>query len=288
MNPTETTPSTHPTISIERGVEILQKLYDTAAEYLVKYGFDVLGGLIILFVGFKLADWVSKLLASFCQQKKLDIILTRFLTGIVRIIIIVFAVLMAVEKFGVTISPLIASVSALIFGASFAIQAPLSNFAAGLVVILTRPFAVGNTISVQGVSGVVHEVKLPCTVLINQDGERITIPNKEIVGQILSNSAENRIVETRVGISYKNDPSKAIQVLTNTLAKHPKVAKTPPPQIGIEAFADSSINIGLRYWAPTMEYYVTLYSVNLEIHKALKEADITIPYPQREVRTLTS
>lgn len=267
-------------------MDTLHKVYALIVEYLVKYGFQVLGGVIIFFVGYKIAEWVSRLLVETCQKKNIDVTLTKFMAGIVRAVILVFVALMAVEKFGVTISPFIASVSALIFGASFAIQAPLSNYAAGLMIILTRPFVVGNTISVHNVSGIVHEVKLPCTVLVTGDGEKITIPNKEIVGQILYNSADYKLVERTVGIGYDNDPETAIRVIEDTLKKSSKVASKPVPQIGLDTFGDSSINIGLRYWVPTKEYYHAMHEVNLAVYRSLKDARITIPYPQREIRFL--
>lgn len=267
---------------------MFQTIYETAAEYLVKYGFQVLGGLIILAVGFKLASWAARMFQSFCEKKHMDVTLAKFLSGILRIVILVFVVMMSVEKFGITINPLIAAASAAIFGASFAIQAPLSNYAAGLMVILTRPFVVGNNISVQGVSGIVHEVKLPCTVLITEDGEKITIPNKEIVGQILYNSAEYKIIEKSIGISYGANTESAIRVIENAIKSHPRVSPTHAAQVGIEGFADSAITIGMRYWVPSKEYYQTLHSVNLKVFNALKEAKINIPYPQHEVRFLNS
>ena len=272
---------------IQEGMQTVQKIWESAAEYLVKYGFQVLGGLIILFVGFKVANWAARFFIRFGQKKKFDVTLTQFLAGALRITILVFVVLMAIEKFGVTISPLIAAAGALIFGASFAIQAPLSNYAAGLMVILTRPFVVGDTVKIKDVSGVVHEVKLPCTVLVTGDGEKITIPNKDIVGEILYNSAGNKVVEKNVGISYADDPQKATDVIREALKKLPKVCQDPTPQIGIETFGDSSINIGMRYWVPTKEYYHMLYAANLAVYRALMEAGITIPYPQREIRVLS-
>ena len=273
--------------SVNKGVSIIHKVAEMAAEYLVKYGFQVLGGIIIILVGLKIADWVAKMFIGFCEKKNLDITLTKFLAGIIKVLILVFVVIIALEKFGITISPLIASISALIFGASFALQAPLSNYAAGLTVILTRPFVVGNTISVKNVSGVVEEVKLACTILVTEDGDHITIPNKEIVGQILWNSKAHKVVEITIGISYDSDPEKAVKVIQDTLKKFPKVAQTPPPQIGIQAFGDSLINVGLRYWVPTKEYYQVLYSVNLGIYKALKEAKVAIPFPRRDLHIIS-
>jgi small conductance mechanosensitive channel len=273
---------------IQEWIQMAQNLGQMAVEYLVKYGFQVLGGLIILFIGFKLANWAAHLFIAFGAKKKFDITLTKFLSNIIRGVILVFVVLMAVEKFGVTINPLIAAASAMIFGASFALQAPLSNYAAGLMVILTRPFVVGNTIQVKGVCGIVEEVKLPCTVLVTEDGERITIPNKEIVGEILYNSAANKVVEKSVGVSYSDDPQKAVDVIREALKRLPRVCQSPAPQIGIESFGDSAINIGLRYWVPTQEYYHVLYEANLAVFRALQQSKITIPFPQQEVRMLNN
>ncbi len=269
---------------LAQGMQMIETLKITAIEFLVKYGFQVLGGIIILFIGFKLSQWVGGVFIKFCQNRKLDITLTKFLAGLIKALIMVFVILMAMDKFGITISPLIATVSALIFGASFALQAPLSNYAAGLTVILTRPFVVGNTITVKGVSGVVEEVKLPNTILSTGDGDLITVPNKEIVGEILFNSAANKVVERIVGISYSDDPALAVKSVREALSRLSAVAKKPEPQIGIDSFGDSAINIGMRYWVPTREYYPSLYAANLAVYNALKAARVSIPFPQLEVR----
>jgi small conductance mechanosensitive channel len=212
--------------------------------------------------------------------------MTAFLSGVVKIIVFMFAVLIALDKFGITISPFIATLSAMIFGASFALQAPLSNYAAGLTIIFTRPFVVGNTITIKGYNGVVEEVKLPSTILSTGDGEKITIPNKDIVGEVIINSMENKVTETTIGISYGDDPEAAIRLIRKTLTQFPQILKTPEPQIGVDNFGDSSILIGVRYWAPTKLQLVTKHAANLAIYYALKQAKITIPFPQREVRLL--
>lgn len=175
---------------------------------------------------------------------------------------------------------------ALAFGASFAIQGPLSNYGAGLSIILSRPFVVGNTINVAGVSGIVQEVKLACTILKDEDGVRITIPNKEIVGQILQNSQANKIVEGSVGVSYGDDPVKAIQTVLQAIESFPEVCKGPAPQVGIVEFGDSSVNVGYRYWIPTAKYFQLMVAINLAIYKGIQQGGLTIPFPQREVRML--
>ncbi|MBN2232100.1 MAG: mechanosensitive ion channel family protein [Deltaproteobacteria bacterium] len=261
----------------------LQKLTETLIEYVVKYAFQVLGALIILIVGYFVARAVGRLIVRLCQRHDMDVTLTRFFSNITRFVVLVFVVIIAMGKFGISIAPFIAALGALAFGSSFAFQGPLSNFGAGLTIILTRPFVVGNTLAVLGVSGLVDEITLTSTILITEDGEKITIPNKHIVGEIITNSFENRIVETSIGISYADDPERAVALIATVLASFEQVAAEPAPQIGIEEFADSAISIGMRYWVPTTSYFQTLYAVNQAVYTALKGAGITIPFPQQDI-----
>jgi small conductance mechanosensitive channel len=265
----------------------IQKFIDMGIEFGVNYGFQVIGAIVILILGMTLASWVAKLILSVMQKKNIDITLSKFLAGMVKILIISFAVIIALGKFGITIAPFIAALGALAFGASFALQGPLSNYGAGLVIIMTRPFTVGNTIAVAGVSGVVEEIKLATTLLTDEEGELITIPNKSIIGEILQNSRENKIVQGSIGISYDSDPDRAISAIKSVLVANKEVNTENDPIVGIENFGDSSINIGFRYWVPTTKYYNMSYVVNLSVFKALKENDIDIPFPQREIKILS-
>jgi len=160
-----------------------------------------------------------------------------------------------------------------------ALQGLLSNFGAGVSIIATRPFVVGNTITIQGYTGVVKIIKLAYTVLETEDKEQITIPNKHIVGEILCNSFEYTIVEMSVGIEYDSDPKKAITIISEVLEGFEEISKEVKAQVGIKEFADASINIELRYWALTQQYNEVQYKVNLAVFEALKENNITIPFP---------
>jgi small conductance mechanosensitive channel len=180
-------------------------------------------------------------------------------------------------------TPFIAAVGAVAFGSSLAMAGLLSNYGAGLSIIITRPFVVNDTIKIQGVSGVVEEVGLAATRLSTEDGELITIPNKHIVGEILINSFENKVVEASIGISYDDDAQKAIDTIKAALQKIPEIVVEPAPQIGIAEFADSSVNIGMRYWVPTKQYFQTLYQANLAVYNALEQSGITIPFPRRDI-----
>lgn len=261
----------------------IQQIVNMVIDFCVRYSFQILGALIILSIGIYVANWLSRLIVRMCEKKGMDVTLTIFLGRIVKLLIMVFVVIMAMGKFGFTVAPLIAALGAVAFGASFALQGPLSNYGAGLVIIITRPFVVGDTISIEGVNGVVEEVTLATTILSSEDGEKITIPNKQIVGEILINSFENKVVESSVGISYDDDPEEAIAIVREVLASFSKIVMEPSPQIGIAEYADSSINLGMRYWVPTKSYFETMYAVNLSVYKKFKEAGVTIPFPQRDV-----
>ncbi len=268
-------------------IKTVQKMINIVIDFLVNYSFQVVGAIIVLVIGVLVARAVSSFLLKLFEKKEFDVTLSKFIAATVKGIILGFAFIVAIGKFGITIAPFIAALAAMAFGASFAIQGPLANYGAGLVIILTRPFVVGNTIKVSNVSGIVDEVKLGATILTDEDGVKITIPNKHIVGEIIHNSKERKIVEEMVGISYDSDPEKAIQIIKETLETFEDISKEPPPQIGIQEFGDSSINIGLRYWIPTDKYFKILYQVNLSIYKHLKENNIEIPFPQRDVHIVS-
>ena len=272
---------------MEKEVTALQKFINTAVEFLTNYSFQVLGAIIVLIVGHFIGRWVQGIVLKLCETKKIDITLSKFLAGCAKMAVLAFAILIALGKFGITITPLIAMIGAGAFGASMALQGPLSNYGAGLSIILGHPFVVGDTVTVTGQSGIVQEVTLSSTILTDEDGVRITIPNKHIVGEIIHNSFKYKIVENMIGISYSDDPEKATQVIQKTIAGFKEVAETPRPQVGLQEFGDSSINIGCRYWIPTTKYFQTLCAINLAIHKALAAANITIPYPQSEVRIIS-
>ena len=194
--------------------------------------------------------------------------------------------IIALGKLGISVTPFLAAVGALSLGAGLAVQGLLSNYGAGLNFIITRPFVVGDTISVHGVTGQVKEVHLAYTVLSNEDDIEITIPNKHIVGEIIHNSFNNTLAELSIGIGYGEDPQKAIELILKTITSMDEVTNDQQPQVGIESFGDSSVNIGIRAWLPTQQYYQLLFKMNQAIFKALKDADVEIPFPQREVTIL--
>jgi small conductance mechanosensitive channel len=271
---------------VEQELQQAQAIYKMVTEFFVTYSFQILGAVIIIVVGILVGRKVGNLAFKLCERKELDITLSRFLASFVKLTIIVMAAVIALGKVGISVTPFVAAIGAVSLGAGLAVQGLLSNYSAGLNIIVTRPFVVGDTIRVQGVAGQVQEVHLAYTILTDEDAVTISIPNKHIVGEIIHNSAADTLAEETVGIAYGSDTDKAISVIRQALEETAGVSRERAPMVGIEDFADSSINIGIRFWAPTKQYFETRYRANDAIFKALAEADITIPFPQREVRML--
>ena len=272
---------------VQQELQTLSKFYEIVLDFVVNYSFQVVGALLILAVGALVSRWVARLLLDTCEKRNVDVTLSKFLASVVRILIFALFVIISLGKFGITLAPFIAAIGAVFFGASLAMQGLLSNYAAGLTLILARYFKVGDTITVQGVSGVVDEIRLAMTFLSTEDGEVITIPNKLIVGEILQNSFEFKVVEMVIGIDYGDDPALAKSVIEKVLASRDDVAEEPRPQVGVDNFAESSIDVGFRYWVPMKSYYQSRYGANLAVFESLKTAGISIPFPRRDVTLLS-
>ena len=272
---------------MEQELQQAQAIYQLITEFFINYSFQILGAIIVFIIGVIVAKKISEFVFKLCERKNIDITLSRFIASTTKIIIIVMVGIIAMGKIGISVTPFVAAIGAMSLGAGLAMQGLLSNYGAGLNIILARPFVVGDTIRIQGVAGQVKEVHLAFTLLVDEDDVEITIPNKHIVGEIIQNSHEDTLAEETIGIAYDSDTDKAISIIQDALEKTENISTKRKPLVGIEDFADSSINIGIRFWAPTSKYFETRYRANTEIYSALQAANIPIPFPQREVRLLS-
>ncbi|WP_076415630.1 mechanosensitive ion channel family protein [Shewanella sp. UCD-KL12] len=272
-----------PEEQLQQELEQLQNVYTLITEFLVQYSFRLVGALFIFLLGLWIAAKVSNLVTRQFDKHNIDVTLSSFVSNLVRILIIIMVAIIALGKLGISITPMVAAIGAASLGAGLAIQGMLSNYAAGITIIVTRPFVIGNTITVKEVTGVVQDIFLGMTVLTNEEGEQINIPNKHIVGEVLHNSFANKLVETKFNINYQADPEQVTALATQLLTDSPKVYQEKGIHVGINGFNSVGIEIGVRYWVPTESYYQDKYHTNLTIFKALKDAGIEIPCPVREV-----
>lgn len=265
------------------GLETTKKLVDMVVEFLVKYSFQVLGGIVILVIGHFISKIAGRILGQLLEKHKIDVTISKFIIQMIKIVVIAFAVLIALGNFGITILPFIAGLSVAGFGLSFALQGPLSNYAAGVTLIFTKPFKVGDIIEVTDAMGEVADMTLARTQLKTVDGTIIFIPNKQIVGEVIHNYTDFKKLDIKVGVSYESDVEKAIEILKNIVRKNNRVAEKPEPKIGILEFADSSINIYARIWCKQADYWDLMFDINKAIRDEFKNRGITIPFPQRDI-----
>ncbi|UTA47840.1 mechanosensitive ion channel family protein [Simiduia sp. 21SJ11W-1] len=265
----------------------VSEIYQLIAEFLVAYSFQLLGALIIFIAGWIVAGKVAALVQRLCEARDIDVTLSRFIGSTAKMVLLLMVAIMALGQLGISVTPFVAAVGALTFGLSLAAQGLVSNYGAGVNIIIGRPFVVGDTISVCGVSGQVTDVRLGQTRLINEDKVTITIPNKHIIGEILHNSHAHTLVEAQVGVAYGCDMSLALSTIEQAIRATDGVAEGAPV-VGIENFGDSSVNVGYRYKVATEKLFQTKFAVNKAIFDGLKAAAIEIPFPQREVKLTQS
>lgn len=272
-----------PTNLLKEEIDQVANIYNIIIEFFTNYSFQLVGALIIFIIGYMLAGKISAWVLKLCLRHKLDVTLSQFLSNTSKMLIVVMITIVALGKLGISVTPFIAAIGAISLGAGLALQGLLANYAAGFNIILIRPFVVGDTITVHGVTGVVEEVLLAYTLLKNEDDVTITIPNKHIVGEILHNSQHDSLLELKVGISYNHNPLEVVELLKETMLSLDIIRENRKLQVGIDEFSDSAITLAIRLWTPTVNLYATKYKAYASIYSALDEANIHIPFPQRDV-----
>jgi small conductance mechanosensitive channel len=198
-----------------------------------------------------------------------------------------FAVI-ALGKFGISITPFVAALGAFALGAGLAMQGIVSNYGASLSIRLHAGVRRRQHLDRAGVSGVVEQIRLPYTILVTEDGEQLMIPNREIIGQILENSFAVRLVETRILLHRATDPLNSIDVLAAELGGLDELASEPSAQIGIDELTENGVRLSIRCWVPTRQYFQAKFRVNAHIYRTLQSAPIELGTPLQDVRLLAA
>lgn len=267
-------------------IQQLLALKDQLILFFVTNGLKWLVALLIVVAGCWTAKRAGNLIFKLCAQHSVDITLSRFFAGFSKVVLIGFAVIIALSKAEIEITPFIALLGASAFGLSLAVQGPISNYGAGVVLVLTRPFKVGDTLTLNQLTGRVDCVNLGNIQLLNEDEERITIPNRQVLGEVFTNSYDCTLLSLSVGIDYNADPQQAISCIRTAIESLSSGDSPRAAAIGIDSFGDSSINIGYRVYAATHQLHATRHAVNLAVYQALQAAEINIPLPQRDVHLI--
>ncbi len=265
--------------------ETVQQALDSAIPLITTYGIRVIGAVLILIIGRILAGIIGKLVGKALVRAKVEVSLRHFLVTLVRIAVLVFSVIAALAKFGVNTTSFVAVLGAAGFAVGLALQGSLSNFAAGIMLIMFKPIKVGDLVQTCGYRGFVEEISLFVTVMNTPDHQRIIIPNGKLTSDVINNVNGNglRRVDLTAGISYGDDMNLAKKLCMDILESHPHVLQDPAPQVAVAEMADSSVNLVVRPWCHPDHYWAVHFDVTQSIKEAFDAHGITIPFPQREV-----
>lgn len=266
----------------------IAKLKETLIDFVVRYGFQAAGAVIILIAGLIVAKFVGKLVGEQLDKRKVDPPVRSLVVRGVRLVIMAITGVIALSKFGVDILPLIAGLGVIGVGVGLAMQGVLSNVVAGLTIIFTKPFRIGEYIEIVGVQGQVHEIELFSTTLIHSDFSRVIIPNRRIVGEILHNYGQIRQLALNVGVAYNSDLEKVREIVRRALDDNARVLKEPKPNIGIAMLDDSAVVVSVAPWVNVPDVGPAQGEIYQSIVERFRQAGVEIPLPQREVRMLAA
>lgn len=254
---------------------------------IMEYGSRVLLAIITLAIGWWLINKVTQKLGGLLALRNADLALQGFISSLANIILKVLLIVSVASMIGVETTSFVAAIGAAGLAIGLALQGSLANFAGGVLILLFRPFRIGDWIEAQGVSGTVDSIQIFHTVLRTGDNKTIIVPNGNLSNGIITNTNRQptRKVVFDVGVDYEADLQKAREVLLD-LAKDERVLAEPAPQAVISTLGDSSITVSLRVWVKTADYWDVMFMFNEQSRDRLKTAGIDIPFPQRVIRVV--
>ena len=270
---------------MEQTLSKANQLWATLQELAVQYGMRIIGAIAILVIGLWLSKKITKTVTKLLRKNKIDETLVRFISSLTYIALVAFVILATISEVGIETTSIVAILGAASFAIGLALQGSLSNFAAGVMLIVFHPFKVGEYIEAAGVKGTVEEIGVFVTRLLTPDNKVIYVPNSKLFGDVITNYSEREIrrVDMVFGISYTDDIDKAKKIISDVLGSHPKVLKDPEPMIVVSELADSSVNFAVRPWVKTEDYWTVFFEITETIKKRFDAEGISIPFPQTDV-----
>ena len=265
---------------------LISNAMKTASELLAAYAFSVVGALLILVLGLMAASWLSRLTRSALERTgRIDATLTSFLSKIVKYAVWVLVFVTVLSEFGVKTTSILAALGAAGLAIGLALQGTLSNIAAGIMILILRPFNTGEYIEVDGIAGTVEEIGLFSTQLKRSDGLFLMVPNSKLWGASVLNYSRNptRRFELVVGIDYGDDMKQAREILLEVAKADSRVLENPAPVSFVKSLDDSSVGIALRAWIGSADYLATTWDLTEEAKSRFDKAGISIPFPQLDI-----
>jgi len=257
-------------------------------DLLRNYGLPLVWSIIIFIVGRIVAKMLTNLVSRMMIKSGVDETLVKFTRSLTYIALMAFVILAALDKLGVETTSFAAIIAAAGLAIGLSLQGTLGNLASGVMLIIFRPFKVGDFVEAGGVSGVVEEIQIFSTKMKSGDNKEIIVPNGQIIGSTITNysAKETRRIDLVIGVGYDDDLKKVRAVLEEILGKDERVLPEPEPTIGLLELGDSSVNFAVRPWVKTGDYWPTLFALQEEIKLRFDQEGISIPYPQRDLHII--
>jgi len=262
---------------------------DKLIELVQSYGLPLVWAIVVFVLGKIIARSLSNLVAKMMQKSNVDETLIKFVKSLTYIALMAFVIMAALDKLGVETTSFAAIIAAAGLAIGLSLQGTLGNFASGVMLIIFRPFKVGDFVEAGGVAGIVEEIQIFSTKVRSGDNKEIIVPNGQISGNTIVNysAKETRRIDLVIGVGYDDDLKQVRAILEQVLAAEERVLKDPEPTIGLLELGDSSVNFAVRPWVKTGDYWPTLFALQEEIKLTFDQEGISIPYPQRDIHIVS-
>jgi small conductance mechanosensitive channel len=268
----------------------MENWMETVIPHLTVYGLKVIGAILILILGRFAAGLTRRIVQKVLDKRGVDTSVVSFAASLAYALILAFAVLASLAKFGIQTTSFVALLGAAGFAIGLALQGSLSNFAAGVLILVLRPYRTGDVVEAAGVVGKVTSIELFTTVLTTADNIKILVPNGQIYGNVIKNITANatRRLDLVVGIGYGSSIKRAHELLKEILDADDRVLDNPAPTIAVSELADSSVNLVVRPWVKKEDYWTAKFDLTEKIKEIFDENGIEIPFPQRTVHMISA
>lgn len=259
--------------------------YDKAIDFAINFGPKVIGAIVVLIVGLWVVKKASKSISKLMEKRNIDSSLRPFLTSLISTILKALLVISVMGMVGIEMTSFIAILGAAGLAVGMALSGTLQNFAGGVMILIFKPFKVGDFIDAQGYMGVVAEIQIFNTIITTVDNKTVIIPNGGLSTSSMTNfsTQETRRVDFVFGIGYGDDLDKAKSIIKTIAENDKRVLKDPEPFVRMSEMADSSVNITARFWVEGIDYWDVYFDTMEEVYKQFNSQGINIPYPQMDV-----
>ena len=263
----------------------LDEVVAFAKTHAIEFALALITAIVIFYVGRMVVRIVTRAIRKVMNAREVDQTLVSFISNLVNMILMVIVAIAAIGALGVQTTSFIAILGAAGLAVGLALQGSLSNFASGVLIIIFRPYKVGDWVEAAGISGAVEEVQILTTILKTGDNKQVIVPNSQIMGSVITNYSANdtRRVDMVVGGSYSDDRDKVRSVSNELIAAEDRILKDPAPTIAVSELADSSVNFVVRPWVKTSDYWGVMFDMTEAIKKRFDKEGISIPFPQQDI-----